>query len=92
MRLNKSSPAQETSATGQQWEEVMLTGSQQARRRVPSGYLGWEDDQGRHHDAVLSDVRERPLLWLALAWQTTPRCKGAKGGSALGRGTVAPRG
>ena len=47
----------------------MLTGSRQARRCVCSGYLGWEDDQGKHHDAVLADGGEHSttLLTLCLA-------------------------
>ena len=36
----------------------MLTGSRQARWCVRSGYLGWEDDQERPHDAVLADGEE----------------------------------
>ena len=55
----------------------MLTGSQQTRRCARRGYLGWEDDQGRLHDAVLADGGGHPLLLLALAWQVEAvhRCR-----------------
>ena len=55
---------------------MLLTGSRQEQRRVRSGYLGWEGDQGRRHDAVLADGGAYPLLcglfvWYEVAEMTT---------------------
>ena len=59
---------------------------------VHKGYLGGEDDQGRHPVAVLSIRGERPLIRLALAGQVEAVHSGTnatminrdKGGSYLG--------
>ena len=57
-----------------------------------AGYLGGEDDQGKHPVAVLSISGELPLMSLALTWQVQAvrsgtndnRMNREKGGSYFG--------
>ena len=58
--FDRSSPAQEPGATGAAGEKFANKGADR-HGSVHGGYLGWEDDQGRHLVAVLPVDGERPL-------------------------------